>query len=160
MRVGIYTLDRDDLETMADFLPDFVVERSHEPGYFSLGAVGKNDGEDVIVGVAQFYIDINASGECFSYLIYIYVMEDYRRDGVGIKLINKIGSILKKSDIKMCVARLPIKKDVFLYQLTAKEEVESFIKACDFIATKEEIVGETLPDSSDKNTKYIRLTGR
>ncbi len=160
MRTGIYTLDKEDLETMKDILPDFVIERSHEPGYFSLGAVGKVDGEDVIVGVAQFYIDINASGECFAYLIYSYVIDEFRRDGIGTKLIDKIGSILKKSDIRMCVARLPIKKDVFLYSITPKENVEDFIKACDFIATKEEIVGETLPDSTDKNTKYVRLTGR
>ena len=160
MRIGIYTLDKDDLNTMADFLPDFVVERAQKPGYFSLGAVGKVDDEDRIVGAAQFYIDINASGECFAYLIYVYVMEDFRRDGIGTKLVDKIGSILKKSDIKMCVVRLPDKKDVFLYKKTPKPDIESFLKACDFITTKEEIVGETLPDTTDKHTKFVRLTSR
>lgn len=160
MRIGIYTLDKDDLNTMADFLPDFVVERAQKPGYFSLGAVGKVDDEDRIVGAAQFYIDINASGECFAYLIYVYVMEDFRRDGIGTKLVDKIGSILKKSDIKMCVACLPNKKDVFLYSITPKAEVESFIKECDFMVTKEEIVGETFTDMTENSTKYVRLTGR
>ena len=160
MRIGIYTLDKEDMEAVAQFLPDYVVERAHEPGYFSLGAVAKVDGEDRIVGISQFYIDINSSGECFSFLIYNYVMEDFRRNGVGTKLIDKIGSILKKSDIKMCVACLPNKKDVFLYSITPKAEVESFIKECDFMVTKEEIVGETLTDMTENSTKYVRLTGR
>ncbi|GEM_PF-6909459 len=160
MRIGIYTLDKADMEAVAQFLPDYVVERAHEPGYFSLGAVAKVDGEDRVVGISQFYIDINSSGECFAFLIYNYVMEDFRRNGVGTRLIDKIGSILKKSDIKMCVACLPNKKDVFLYSITPKAEVESFIKECDFMVTKEEIVGETFTDVTENSTKYVRLTGR
>ena len=160
MRIGIYTLDKADMEAVAQFLPDYVVERAHEPGYFSLGAVAKVDGEDRVVGISQFYIDINSSGECFEFLIYNYVMEDFRRNGVGTRLIDKIGSILKKSDIKMCVACLPNKKDVFLYSITPKAEVESFIKECDFMVTKEEIVGETFTDVTENSTKYVRLTGR
>ncbi len=160
MRVGIYTLDKEDLNTMSAYMPDYVIDRAHDPGYFSLGAVSTIDDVDRIVGAAQFYIDINSSGECFAYLIYTYVMEEFRRSGVGSKLIDKIGTILKKSDVRMCVVRLPEKKDVFLYKDTSKGDVEKFIKSCDFMATKENIVGETLPDTTENIAKYIRLTSR
>ena len=160
MRVGIYTLDKEDLSTMSTYLPDYVIERAQDPGYFSLGAVSSINDVDRIVGTAQFYIDINSSGECFAYLIYTYVMEGYRRSGVGSKLIDKIGTILKKSDVRMCVVRLPEKKDVFLYKDTSKGDVEKFIKSCDFMLTKENIVGETLPDTTENIAKYIRLTSR
>ena len=138
MRTEIYTLDRDDLTILSDYLPEYVVERSYLPGYFTLGAVGQVDEEDTLLGMTQFYININSDGECFAELVYIYVLEDYRHNGVGTRLIERVNRILKKSDIKTCMLLIPSEDDKLMGYETPGTELENFFKECSFITTKEE----------------------
>ncbi len=140
MRTDIYTLDRDDLTTMSDVLPEYVIERAKLPGYFSLGAVGKVDDDENLLGMAQFYINITSEGECFAQLVYIYVLEEYRHRGVASKLIERVNRILKKSDVKTCITYVP-DKDVKIYgQEISAADLENFFKECSFISTKESSV--------------------
>ncbi len=159
MRTEIYTLEKENLDIFEGIIPSEITNNVPEPGYFTIGAVSKVDGEDVLMGLSQFYIDITSEGECFADLMYVYVLDDYREQGIGLKLVEKVNSILKKSDVKSCFTR--ISKSVKDEALLSMDAITSFLKECSFIPTKEVLVGETLPFPDDKDSKkFIRLTRR
>ena len=166
MRTEIYTLDRDDLSMLSGVLPEYVIERANLPGYFSLGAVANVGGEDTLTGVAQFYININTDGECFAEILFIYVLEEYRRQGVGTKLIERINRILKKSDVKTCALLIPEAADELMGYESGGQELEYFFKECSYISTKEEMavwrtrIGQVLSDvSGQKANKAVHSLG-
>ena len=167
MRTGMYMLDGDDLEVFRDTLPDYMIDRALERGFFSIGAVAKDGEEDTLVGAAQFYINITPKGECFAELIYVYVVEDCRRQGIGYKLIECINRILKKSGIKVCTLLLDLEEDSLAgYGLPVKE-IESFLQMCSFRKTKDEvnawatILDDVYTDLTDEDIiRYTLLAGR
>ena len=156
MRTEIYTLDKDDLSMLSGVLPEYVIERADLPGYFSLGAVANVGGEDTLTGVAQFYININADGECFAEVLFVYVLEEYRRQGVGTKLVERINRILKKSDVKTSTLLIPEDADEIMGFETGGKDLENFFKECSYISTREEMavwrteLGSVLADVADK----------
>ena len=169
MKVGMYTLDADDLEMFRDSLPEYMIDRAYERGFFTIGAVDESEeesGDDALIGVAQFYINITPQGECFAELIYVYVKEDARRDGIGTKLIERVNRILKKSGIKVCTLLLDVADDDAGYGIPV-EEIEEFLQMCSFRKTKEDInTWATVLDdvyaslSEEEMLRYVRLAGR
>lgn len=158
VKTDIYTLDLDDLKAFGEEIPDKITANVNKPGFFTIGAVGVTDGDEKLVGMSQFYIDITSEGECFANLMYVFVVDGYRRQGVGTKLVDKVNNILKKSEIKMCIARVPEEKSKAI--MIPLKDFEKFLKESDFFITKEEIVGETEEKDKSKTKKYIRMTRR
>ena len=166
MRTEIYTLDQEDLSLLRDEIPDYVINRSSEPGFFTLGAVGKADDEDGIIGVAQFYINITEEGECFSELIYVYVNEEYRRNGIGTKLLERVSRILKKSDIKTSTFIVPDPLDDRLGYEISMDDLGKFFGECSYLKSKDDnkllitTMDDLFENISKKRIRFARLTGR
>ena len=167
MRTGIFTLDKSHLEMMDTELPNYVVDRAADTGYFTIGAVVTEDDEELLVGAAQFYINITEEGECFAEVIYVYVKDDYRREGIGAKLLERVSRILKKSGVNTSMTLIPASvKSVLKYEMS-NEEIESFFKDSSYIALSEGMAAysstlfDIFPKLDEKQVKrFVRLTNR
>lgn len=167
MRTEIYTLDKNDLETLRGIVPDYVVDRADVKGYFTLGAVKKGNEDEGILGVAQFYVNITPKGECFAEIIYVFVEEEYRRQGMGTKLVERISRVLKKSSINTATFIIPEPIDGRLeYEVSAKE-IAAFFKECGYTNAKEErellitTQGEIVTDLKDRKVlRFLSLIGK
>ena len=127
MRLRFYTLDTGELKNFSKTAGYGIPEHEGEDGYFSIGSASNPEDEDGLAGVAQFHLDVDEAGECYGILDYIFVEEEYRRLGIGVKLANKLSRILKQSGIKRCLAKIP----------DDQADIESFLKECGFLPTKE-----------------------
>lgn len=108
MKYEMYTLYRDDIGGFEDSLPEFVLKNCEKDGCFMIGAV---DTDENLVGLAQFYVGMLENGEFISDLVYIYVSEEFRRNGAASKMIAKVHSILKQSGLDKSIAFLGKKKE-------------------------------------------------
>ena len=167
MRTGIFTLDKTHLEMMNTQLPDYVVDRAADMGYFTIGAVVTEDDEEMLVGAAQFYINITEEGECFAEIIYVYVREDYRREGIGAKLLERVSRILKKSGVNTSMTLIPASVRSTLQYELSPEEIESFFKDSSYIAMSEgmaaysSVLFDVFPKLDENQVKrFVRLTNR
>ncbi|MCR5452777.1 MAG: GNAT family N-acetyltransferase [Lachnospiraceae bacterium] len=96
MKVGLYTLAKSDIENFKGIVPNEVIENTGKTGYFVLGAV---DEDYKVIGITQFYINMLNEEECDSQLVYLYVIDEYRNEGIASQMIDKVHRILGKSDI-------------------------------------------------------------
>ena len=167
MRTELYTLDREDLAILEGEVPDYVINRAHDPGYFTLGAVVSDGDEETVVGIAQFFINITPEGECFSEMIYVYVTEKYRHQGIGTKMVERVSRVLKKSSVKTSTFILPDTIDERLGYEADANVITKFFKECDYITAKDEkdvwitVMGEIIPGiEKRKVTRFVRFTGR
>ena len=97
MRFGIYTLKKKDLGSFVEKLPKYVFDNCEKKGFFTIGAVG-SDGN--LIGVTQFYIGMLKDNEFISDIIYVYVKEEYRRNGAATRMLWKSHNIIRKSGVK------------------------------------------------------------
>ena len=97
MRFGIYTLKKKDLGSFEEKLPKYVFDNCEKKGFFTIGAVG-SDGN--LIGVTQFYIGMLKDNEFISDIIYVYVKEEYRRNGAATRMLWKSHNIIRKSGVK------------------------------------------------------------
>ncbi len=167
MRTELYTLDREDLVALEGEVPEYVISRAHDPGYFTLGAVTSKDDDDIVVGIAQFFINITPDGECFSEMIYVYVDKEYRRQGIGTKMVERVSRILKKSSVRTSTFILPDTLDDRLDYESGADEISKFFKECDYISAKDDsdvwitVMNEIIPGiEKRKVTRFVRLTDR
>ena len=166
MRIEICTLDSEDLKTLGSAIPTYVIERADEDGYYTIGIVKKKT-DDPILGIAQFFVNITRTGECFGELIYIYMTEKYRKQGMGGRMLDHAAGILKRSGISIFTFLLPYPADKKLAYPMSQKETESFFGSCGFFKVKPDLelwvttMDELVPDISQKKvTRYIRLTDR
>ncbi len=103
MRFSIYTLAASDMDAFYGLLPDEVTENIGRRGYFVIGAV---DDEYTLVSMAEFFIGLTPEGECDAEVVYVYVKEPYRGQGIASQMVGKIHRILKKSGVGKSVALL------------------------------------------------------
>ena len=160
MKMDIYTLDMTDIKPMERYIPEVIINNVSEDGYYTLGAVCYPDGKAHIFGMAQFYVDSMAGGDCYGELTYVYVEEEYRRQSVGIRLTGKADSLLASEDVDVLMARISAKEDVLSGEPDA-DEVSAFLKACGFIATKDDAAPANDGEMSDTGElRFFRFTGR
>ena len=154
MKTELYSLTYDDLDIFNGDLSEVVFKNIDKPGFYTIGAIENSDEEENPVGLVQFFVDIRSNGECFGKLVDVYVPVEYRRNGVGTKLVDKVTDILKKSDIKSCIAFLPDEPGKeFSIPLG---ELSKFLTETDFFLTKEPAVGDSKASESGKY--FVRMT--
>ena len=103
MRYGMYTLSRQDVEKFKDALPGYVLANCGRKGVFVIGASDK-DGQ--VIGMAQFYVGMLPGNDAVADIVYVYVADEYRGNGVASKMIAEVHKIMKKSGGEKCLALL------------------------------------------------------
>ena len=103
MRVVMYTLNRNNMDAFKGKIPEEVIEKCGEEGYFTVAGADK-DGK--LIGLTQFYVGITEKGESCGDIRYVFVESDHQRKGVATKMMSRVHSILKKSGIDKCMVFL------------------------------------------------------
>lgn len=138
MKLIFYTLTKQSLEKMGRLLPGYVIKRGGQEGCFTLGAVQRTEDEkELFVGMCQFLINKVTDTEVVAELAYIYVCEEYRRKGAGLSLLNKLSSILQRSEIKKSLTILVGEEAEILGYGVSEEELGEFLRAGDYLPTTE-----------------------
>ena len=106
MDINIYSVTADDTDMFAGMIPEDVVYRIGRPGYFSLGAVSKDDD---VLGILIFYIGVLTDKTYYAKVYHLFVDEDHRRAGVGTALMEKMHSILDSAKIEESQLLVPEK---------------------------------------------------
>ncbi len=164
MRTEIYTLTKADLPLFKGLLPEYVSSRTQKKGYFTLGAIGVEEEKHILLGMAQFHSGITDNGEYYVELVYVYVVEEYRRSGIGTKLLDRVRTILRKSGVKTLTLLIPAAdKGDFRSDLPVAS-LEKFFGELGFTLTKadfdkwESFLREEYPDLTEKDVKrYIKM---
>ncbi|MCR5774134.1 MAG: hypothetical protein K6G42_03520 [Lachnospiraceae bacterium] len=157
MRMHFYTLEKEDISPLEPYIPKHVLSNISAEGYYTLGAVCDPDGDRVLMGMLQFYVGMSETEDCYAELIHVFVLDEYRRRAAGVRLVNKADSILSGEDIDIFMVRVSPEDISDL----SEEDLESFLKECGFISTKDDIVGTEDPGSRDPGQKrFFRFTGR
>jgi len=157
MRMRFYTLEQEDIMLFESPIPNSVSDNISEEGYFTLGAVCYTEDGAKLAGMAQFYIGATADEDCYAELVYVYVMDEYRRRSIGVRLVNMADSILASEDVGvfMTCPDLPDPDE------TSKQDKMKFLTECGFISTRDDIVpgsGEAVRDPGLH--RLFRFTGR
>lgn len=138
MKVDFYTLTEETLRKMSGELPEYVIKRAEQQGCFTLGAAVKNGEErGILIGMCQFLVNKVTDTEIVAELAYIYVYEEYRREGVGLMLLDKMSSILKNSDIKRSLTILVSEEAESLGYEFSENDLEEFLREGDYMPTNE-----------------------
>ena len=93
MRFGMYTVTKNDLGSFENKLPKYVFDNCGKKGYFTIGAL---DPDNNLVGVTQFFIGMFKNGEFASYVVYIYVNEEFRGNMAASRMLWKTHNIIRK----------------------------------------------------------------
>ena len=150
MKFGMYTVSKKDIEMFADQLPEYVIENCGKKGCFMIGAV---DEENTLIGLAQFYIGMLEGGEFISDVIYVFVDEEYRRNGAASKMLNKVHSILKKSGIEKSLTLVDKKQEE---KALFSENGYVFMKPdTDSVKEFEEVHGKIVPTKMEQGVYWL-----
>lgn len=161
MKTDIYILEKDDLRLFDGSVPEYVCENASKDGYYTLGSVISDDDGDILTGMMQFYVDINAAGRLFGELIYVYVLDDFRRMEMGKRLLEKADFFLSDHDIHLFMAAVPGKNEESPYELMGGEELSAFLIECGFIATSDNVMGIAGKNNIPAGEKrYFKISGR
>ena len=96
MRIRLFTLKKDEASLFEDNIPQSVCDRIGQRGYFTLCAADVcNDP----AGLCQFYVGQLYDGRSVAEIVYIYVKEEYRRQGVASRLISGALATMEDSSI-------------------------------------------------------------
>lgn len=166
MKTEICTLDSEDLRTLGSAIPKYVIDRADEDGYYTIGIVEKKT-DDPILGIAQFFVNITPTGECFGELIYVYMAEQYRKQGMAARMLDHAAGILKRSGISVFTFIIPNPVSKKLEYVLTVRDMEAFFGKCGFFKVKPDpelwvtTMKELVPDVDQKKlTRYIRLADR
>ena len=161
MRMQFYTLEKQDIEPLRQYIPSNTADRTGEEGYFTLGAVCFTEEEAKLMGMAQFYVDSAADSDCYAELVYVYVTEEYRRQSVGARMVSKADAILSAEGVGVFMTRFSPDDENRPAGELPGDEKEEFLKECGFIATKEDIAGKSgTAGYAPKEKRFFRFTGR
>jgi GNAT superfamily N-acetyltransferase len=160
----MYTLTKSEMNLFEGLLPDYVIAGVQEKGYFTLGAIGENGEEHRLLGMAQFHSNITDDGEYYVELVYVYVMEAYRRQGIGTKLLDRVRTILRKSDVQVLTLLVPSDDKGDFNTELPPADIEAFLTELGFMEMNadfgkwETILKEVYPKLSDKDVKrYLKM---
>ena len=140
--IEIFAIKDNSVGMSFDFLPKFIWENIGGEGYYTLLAIDKAEsdgGQDEFCGIAQFYVDMDESGEFYAGLDYIYVDGRHRRKNVGLRLFNKMEEILTSQKVELITTGIPIGDDGEILSDISEDEILAFLKECGFITTEKRL---------------------
>ena len=108
MKYGMVTVQRNDIGGFEEYLPEYVLDNCGKQGCLMIGAV---DPDYNLVGITQFYIGMLEDGTIVSDVVYVYVNEDKRRNGIASRMLSKVHSIVGKSGIDKSLTFMDEKKE-------------------------------------------------
>jgi ribosomal protein S18 acetylase RimI-like enzyme len=123
MRIRLFTLKREDASLFEDDIPKSVCDRIGQRAYFTLCAA---DVYNDPAGLCQFFVGQLSDGRSIAEIVFVYVKEEYRRQGVASRLISGALATMEDSSIGRVA--------VFLHNNEA--EAESFFSSAGFIGLK------------------------
>lgn len=97
MRINPVTLEKKDIDFFSGRIPDEVINNTGADGYYTIGALSS---KEELLGIAQFCVGTGGRHHTEAGINYIFVEEEARGKGVGLKLIAEVLSILGKSGIR------------------------------------------------------------
>ena len=136
MKTAIKSLNRYSILGFYDLIPEPVIKAGRGEGFFPIGIVSREGDEESLLGMAVFFVSSTANRRGYAELIYIYVIEEYRRQGLGQKLMEGMEDILKKSGLKFSLAILPPSETGILRDISS-EQLKLFLISCGFVPTGE-----------------------
>ncbi len=137
METVIKSLNRYSILAFHDLVPDYVLILGRKKGNFTLGIVTKGEPESLI-GMAVFRVSSTDKNVGYAEVIYVYIIEEYRRQGLGSRLLLGTDIILQKSRVHFSMALLPSRdEDGFGYELSASE-LRMFFIAGGYVFAEEE----------------------
>ena len=103
----MYTLDRSSVERFRGVLPEYVLANCGKNGVFVVGETAK-DGR--IIGLTQFFVRLLPGDNAIADIVYVYVVDEFRGNGVASRMIAEVHEIMKKSGGEKCLALLKKKQ--------------------------------------------------
>ncbi len=157
MQIEIYTLEKEDISPLEQYIPKNIVDNISEEGYYTLGAICYPEDDAVLIGMAQFYVDISVSGDYYAELIYVFILDEFRHNSAGVKLVKEADSILSGGAIDVIIARIS-PEDI---SELSEADIGEFLKECGFIYTTDNITGVNDYKARDAGQKrFFKFTGR
>ena len=152
MRIRLFTLKREEASLFGEDIPKSVCDRIGQREYFTLCAA---DVYNDPVGFCQFYVGQLNDGRSVAEIVYVYVKEEYRRQGVASRLISGALATMEDSSIGR----------VAVFLLKNAHEVSGFFGSAGFIrlepdeSMKEYFERRHGTEYSPGNTLYVRFIG-
>ncbi|MCR5452209.1 MAG: GNAT family N-acetyltransferase [Lachnospiraceae bacterium] len=162
MKVELYTLKKDDVECFSSSLPKDVYENTDKDGFFAIGAVGTREKQSVPVGIIQFHTNITSDEQFFVEITYLYIAEDYRRDGIGSTLIDSVRNINKNSAVDILTALIPTEDinennmDITVKEFGEFFDMQGFSKEDVNLKMYSSVVTDVYPNINETN--FVRYT--
>ena len=138
METVIRSLNRYAILNFHDIVPEYVIQAGRREGYFALGIVGKTGDEESLVGMTVFFVSSTGNHRPYAEIVYVYVIEEFRRQGLGKQLLNAMEGVLKKSGQKFSLALLPDPESEEFQYATEAEELQQFFVSCGYEETVED----------------------
>lgn len=137
MNTVIKSLNRYSILAFHGLVPEYVIKIGRRDGYYALGMIDREGGKETLIGMSVFYVSSTSGKVGYAEVVYVYMIEEYRRQGQGNKLLRGVDYILRKSGVKYILALLPSAEDNgFGYAMT-ENELNMFIIAGGFIPAED-----------------------
>ena len=121
METVIKSLNRYSILAFHDLVPEYALLLGRKEGSFALGLVTKGEQSESLIGMVVFHVSSTARRIGYAEVVYVYIIEEYRRQGLGAKLLRGTDVILRKSGVHFIMAHLPSgEENGFGYNLPAK----------------------------------------
>ena len=137
MKTVVKSLNRYSILGFYELVPEPVIKAGRGESFFPIGIVSREGNEESLLGMAVFFVNSTPNRRGYAELIYVYVIEEYRRQGLGMKLMEGMDDILKKSGLKFSLAVLPPSGEDGILQGISSEELKLFLIYCGYIPTEE-----------------------
>ncbi len=164
MKINLYTLKKPQVELFGISVPEFVYAKTQEDGFYTIGAVKEEEEECTLLGMVQFHTNVTRDGRYFVEVVYVYVTDEFRRDGIGSKLMDRVRKITKNCDVETMTALLPADDESDMDIESPVEEVGEFLDMLGFSKVESNlkmfgtILYEGYPDLSDADVvRYTKL---
>ena len=137
METVIKSLNRYSILGFHELVPEPVIKAGRGESCFPIGIVSREGKEESLLGMAVFFVSSTPNHRGYAELIYVYVVEEYRRQGLGQKLMEGIDDILKKSGLKFSLAILPPAGENGILQDISSDELKMFLISCGYVPTED-----------------------
>ncbi len=137
MKTVVKSLNRYSILGFYELVPEPVIKAGRGGSFFPIGIVSREGNEGSLLGMAVFFVNSTPNRRGYAELIYVYVIEEYRRQGLGQKLMEGMDDILKKSGLKFSLVLLPPPDSDGILQDISAEELKLFLISCGYIPTEE-----------------------
>ena len=137
METVIRSLNRYSILSFYELVPEPVIKAGRGESFFPIGIVSREGKEESLLGMAVFFVGSTPNHRGYAELIYVYVIEEYRRQGLGQRLMEGMDDILKKSGLRFSLAVLPPSGDDEILQDISADEFKLFLISSGYVPTEE-----------------------